>query len=234
MTSKLLTLVHSKIALAVIGVLLVGGSGAAVAAATHGQLNLANSSAAQATHTPDSGDDSGDHAHTIAIEGKLMAYDANGQTISVQTKDSKSPTTIKVDKNTRVNGEHASKLDDLTAAAKNGANVQVQATKQNDGSLLAWKITVQGNDSGDNGGDNGGQAGQHAAIVGTVVTVGTNSFTVKLPDGTTKTVTVSSSTEFEGAAHHLSDLKAGMHVAVQGTNQSDGTIAAAQVEAEGE
>lgn len=244
MTAKLLALVHSKIALAVIGVVLVGGSGAAVAAATHGQLNLASSSAAQATHTPghDSGNDADSHAHTVSIEGKLTAYDSNGKTISVQARDAKSATTIKVDANTRVNGEHASSLADLTNAI--GHDVQVQADKQSDGSLLAWKVTVEGTDSGNNsgdnhggdGGDNGGQASQHAAIAGTVASVdtGSSSFTVKLADGTTKTVTVSSSTEFEGSAHHLADLKAGMRVAVQGTSQSNGTIAAAQVEAIGE
>lgn len=236
MTAKLLALVHNKIALAVIGVMLVGGSGAAVAAATHGQLGLASSAAAQSTHTSKADDNSGNHAHTVSIEGKLTAYDTNAKTISVQTEDSKSPTTIKVDANTRVNGEHASSLKDLTSAVGHG--VQVQATKQSDNSLLAWKITVQGNDTETNSGDehgsgNGSQTAQQHMIAGTVVSVGTSSFTVKLPDGTTKTVTVSSSTQFEGAAHHLSDLKAGMRVAAQGTDQSDGTFAATQVEAEG-
>ena len=227
MAAKLLALVHSKIALAVIGVLLVGGSGAAVVAANHGQIPFTQS-AATATHTPDAHATPGDHAHTVSINGKLTAYNASAKTIAVQPSDASSPTTMSVDANTRVNGQHANALADLTKAV--GHDVQVQADKQSDGRLLAWKITVQGDDS-DHG--NGGNSGQHHAITGTIASVGANSFTVTLADGTTKTVTVSSSTQFGGGARHFADLKHGMHVTVQGTDQSDGTFAATQIEAGG-
>lgn len=230
MTAKLLTLLHSKVALAVIGVLLVGGSGAAVVAANHGQ-NPSSQSSAEATHTPNAHAASGDHAHTVSINGKLTAYDASAKTISVKPSDGSSSTTISVDANTNVNGQHASSLADLTKAV--GHDVQVQADKQSNGSLLAWKITVQGDDSdhgaGNGGNGNDGNSGQHRVITGTVASVGTSSFTVTLPDGSSKTVTVSSSTEFAGAAHSLSGLKHGMHVIVQGTDQSNGTIAASQI-----
>jgi hypothetical protein len=54
----------------------------------------------------------------------------------------KSATTIHVNSKTEVNGEHASSLKDLS---KNiGQKVQVQATRQSGGTLLAWKITIEG------------------------------------------------------------------------------------------
>lgn len=231
MTSRLLTLVHSKIAAAVLGVLLVGGSGAAVVAANHGQIPFSNS-AASATHTPNAHASTGNHAHTVSINGKLTAYNASAKTIAVQPTGATTTTTVSVDANTRVNGEHASSLADLTNAI--GHDVQVQADKQSDGSLLAWKITVQGDDSSNGSGNGNGSAnGQQHAIAGTIASIGTDSFTVKLADGTTKTVTVSSSTQYMGAAHSFKDLKQGMRVSVQGTDQTDGTFAATQIEAGG-
>lgn len=236
MTTKLLALLHSKIAAAVIGVLLVGGSGAAVVAANHGQIPFTHS-AATATHTPDAHASDSNHAHTVSITGKLTAYDASAKTIAVQATGATTSTTISVDANTRVNGEHATALSDLTAAI--GHDVQVQADKQSDGTLLAWKITVQGNDSSHgngnnngNGNGNGSHTGQHQ-IAGTIASIGTDSFTVTLADGTTKTVTISASTQFAGAVHSVKDLKQGMHVSIQGTDQTDGTFAASQIEAAG-
>ncbi|HLZ22392.1 MAG TPA: DUF5666 domain-containing protein [Ktedonobacterales bacterium] len=232
MTAKLLTLVHSKIALAVIGVLLAGGSGAAVVAANHGQIPFTQSNTTS-THTSDSHANTNDHAHTVSINGKLTAYNATAKTIAVQEKDATTSTTVSVDAKTNVNGEHATSLTDLTSAV--GHDVQVQADKQSDGTLLAWKITVQGADSGSShSSGSGSENGQQHQLAGTVVSVGTGSFTIKLADGTSKTVTVSSSTQYVGASHGFSDLKAGMHVTVQGTDQSNGTFAASQIAAGGE
>lgn len=228
MTSKLLTLLHSKIAAAVVGVLLVGGSGAAVVAANHGQIPFTHSATtATATHTPDAHASDSSHAHTVSINGKLTAYAAAAKTIAVQATGATSATTISVDGNTRVNGEHANSLTDLTKAV--GHDVQVQADKQSDGTLLAWKITVQGDASGSG---SGSQAGQHQ-ISGTVASIGTDSFIIKLADGSTKTVTISTSTQFAGAAHSFKDLKQGMRVSIQGSEQSDGTFAATRIEVTG-
>ena len=249
MTAKLLTLIHSKIALAVLGVLLVGGSGTAVVAANHGQIPFTHSDApsSAATHTPhanESADSS--HAHTVAIEGTLTAYAPGSQTISVKTKDSSSPTTVGVDAKTQVNGEHATKLSDLTAAI--GHSVQVQATKQSDGKLLAWKITVsadttshgsdngssnangKGDGSGGSAGSGNGTNGQQSVITGSIAGIGTGSFTVSIARGSSVTVTVSASTQFQGVAHNLSALKAGMHVTVEGTMQKPGAFSATRVE----
>jgi hypothetical protein len=53
---------------------------------------------------------------------------------------------------------------------------------------------------------------------------------INLPDGGTKTVTVSSATHFAGRTHKLSDLKVGDTVSVHGSAQSNGTVAATSVE----
>jgi hypothetical protein len=228
MTAKLLALIHNKIALAALGVLLVGGSGAAVVAATHRQSPATHPST-EATHTPDN---SGEHGHTVALEGTLTGYNASAKTISVKTKDATSPTTVGVDAHTEVNGEHASSLSDLAKAV--GHDVQVQATKQRDGSLLAWKITVQGADGGQGNGSGNGQDGHQHTLTGTIARIGSGSFTITLSDGTTKTITLSDgTTQFKGMAHGFADLKQGMHVVVKGTDQSNGTIAAAEIGAGG-
>ncbi len=88
MLTKIAAVVHSKIAIAVLGVVLVGGGGSAVAvAATTGHLTTLgvhlNASApvaasdAKATETPDT------HAHTVSVEGQLTACDAAKNQLSV-------------------------------------------------------------------------------------------------------------------------------------------------------
>jgi hypothetical protein len=171
----------------------------------------------------------------VAIEGVLQAYDAGAGTISVQEHGKTSTTTISVNDQTAVNGDRASSLTDL---AKNlNHNVEVQADKQDDGTLLAWKVTVGGpanpnaggtpGNSGDNQG-NGGQSTDQRPLVGVVssIDISTSSFVLTEADGTNVTVTVSGTTEFQGSAHALADLKAHMHVTVKGAKQTDGTIAA--------
>jgi hypothetical protein len=239
MLTKLAALAHSKVALAIIGAALVGGTGTAAAlAATSGHLPLTHAitqdkGTPEAKETPKA---DSDHAHSVSVEGVLKAYNAGGKTISVQAKDAKSPTTIAVDANTKVNGEQASSLGDL---AKNiGHDVQVQADKQSNGSLLAWKITLQGADNGsdnNSGDDNDGRGAttqQHFAN-GAIASVGSNSFVVTGIDGKQVTVTVNSATKYEGAIHSLSDLQKGMRVLVVGTQQSNGSLLATAVLAGG-
>jgi hypothetical protein len=225
MLKQLALLAQNKIALAAIGTVLVAGAGAAVAVANNrtGQSPAAAHSNASANGS--------DHAHTISVEGTLKAYDASGKTITVQPKgDGAKAMTITVNSQTEVNGAHANTLADLTHHV--GDDVQVQATKQSNGSLLAWKITVQGSSQGT--GDDGSSDGQNAnQIHGTVasVNVGASSFMVKLEDGSTVTVTVSSATAFDGRAHKLADLVKGTSVLVHGTKQSNGSILADRVAA---
>jgi hypothetical protein len=179
----------------------------------------------------------------VAIEGVLKAYDANAKTIGVQKNGETSTTTIPVNDQTTVNGDQATSLADLTNCLDH--KVQVQADPQSDNSLLAWKITVGGpanpNASNGNGGSNAGSQGNGGSgsgdtgqrpLVGTVESVdaATSSFVLKGADGTTVTVTVSTTTQFLGSVHSLADLKATMHVTVKGTKQSNGAIAATSVQ----
>jgi uncharacterized protein DUF5666 len=236
MLSKALLVVKSKAALAILGVLVVGGGGTAVAVTASGghvpvlSALVGNSSHAP-TKTPQAGKSSSSHAHTVSMEGVLKGYDASGNTISVLGNGATSPTTIDVNSSTTVNGAHATTLADLSKAI--GQKVQVQATKQTDGSLLAWKITVAAAPAtpGPGQGQGTGQGqGQQVELVGTVLSVGTTSFVLTLANGSTKTVTVSSATLFAGRAHKLGDLKKGDAVSVHGTSQSDGTVVATAVE----
>lgn len=152
--------------------------------------------------------------------------------------------TITVNGDTRVNGEKATKLSDLASGA--GHKVEVQATKQSNGSLLATKVTLQGADtSGDDhsgttsggsgestsgSGDHSGQ-GTQREVDGAVSSVGSGSFVVTA-DGHNVTVDVNSKTIFAGTIHSLSDLKQGVKVRIQGTVQADGSVLAISVSAE--
>jgi hypothetical protein len=277
MLAKLAILLHGKVALAVIGGLLVVGTGATAAAAATGHLpiTIPGITHSEATHTPDADGNNDNHAHTVAVEGTLKAYDATAHTITVtgqkadadsndtgntdntgNTGDDTTPTpsathssddgsdqnkgvtqgtfTIAVNGDTRVNGKHASTLADLTKAI--GSKVQVQANDDGKGNLTAWKVTITGDDN--NG--SGGNGDQGHAFVGTVgsVNTGASSFTLAAARGdsanngtspTTLTVDVSSQTKFAGTVHSLSDLHSGMRVAVLGTTQSSGSVAASEV-----
>jgi len=239
MLSKALLVVKSKAALAILGALVVGGGGTAVAVtATGGHVPVLSTLVGNAQHSanksPKSGSNASSHAHTVSLEGVLQGYDASAHTVSVLGNGDTSATTIGVNSSTEVNGEHASALTDLTKAI--GHKVEVQSTKQSDGSLLAWKITVESATGGQQTGQGqgpsqGGQdPGQQTELQGTVLSVGTTSFVLTLQGGSTKTVTVSSATLFAGRAHKLGDLKIGDAVSVHGTTQTGGAVAATSVE----
>lgn len=242
MLDKVALLVKGKAAVAVIGLIIAGGGGTAVAVAaqTHtGPFANTHASSTPTGAAHGSGSSNNIHAHTVAIEGVLHAYDAGARTISVLEHGKTSATTISVNDQTTVNGDQAKSLVDL---AKNlNHNVQVQADKQDDGTLLAWKVTVGGpanpnagngsGNSGDNQG-NGGQSTDQRPLVGVVssINIATSSFVLTEADGTNVTITVSGTTEFEGSAHTLADLKTHMHVTVKGSKQTDGTIAATSLQ----
>jgi hypothetical protein len=86
MLSKIAALAHSKVALAALGVVLVGGGGSAVAvAATSSHLSTLGvnlSEAHSSTETPDS------HAHTMGIEGLLTACSTTSTPATISVKDS--------------------------------------------------------------------------------------------------------------------------------------------------
>jgi hypothetical protein len=231
MLTKLITLARGKVALAVLGVVLVGGGSAAVAfAATHSAPSGQHSSSASNDNNGKSADTN--HGHTISLEGVLKAYNAGAHTISVLKTGATAATSVTVNAATRVNGEHASSLADL---AKNiGHKVEVSATKQSNGSLLAWKVTVQGTD--DQGGsasdDHSGQNTQHQAD-GKITSLSSGSFVITLGNGTKLTVVVNSATKFGGTVHGFAGLKQGLRVNVRGTLQSNGSLLATEIDVEG-
>jgi hypothetical protein len=287
MLAKLAVLAQSKVALAVLGVVLVGGGGtaAAVAATTGhlGPIELAHS-------TPTKGDEDGQngiHAHTVSIEGVLAtvgtcptgtqaANPANVTKLTVKNadesaehdatdSDTKSPEateapkathtaeaeatekpestpgtqhtgtgtfTVVLNADTKVNGEHASNRGDLCQGIGHG--VEIQATKASDGSLTAWKVTLQGKDGSDksSSGGTGGEQGQSPTATGTIsaLDAAKHTFSVTSANGAVTHVIVNASTQFEGGIHSLADLHVGSHVSVQGTKQADGSILATRVE----
>jgi hypothetical protein len=237
MLNKVALLLKGKAAIAVIGLIVAGGGGTAVALAaqTHtGPFANSHASSTSTDTTHNSGSSNNSHAHTVAIEGVLHAYDAGAKTISVVENGKTSTTTISVNDQTTVNGDQAKSLADL--ATNLNHKVQVQADKQSDGTLLAWKVTVGGtanpNAGGSNTSGNGGQGADQRALVGVVdsIDISTSSFVLTENDGTKVTVIVSSTTQFDGSAHSLTDLKAHTHVTVKGTKQTNGTIAATSLQ----
>jgi hypothetical protein len=238
MLAKLALLVQSKVAVAVLGAVLVVGGGSAAALAATGKISLPGATSTHSTSqsqgsdkSDTSKDKSGDsHAHTEGIEGTLVACASAANTICV--KDSHGKTFIVVvNSSTEINGDHALVAKGLSKAI--GHKVQVQATVESNGSLVAWKVTIEGadGDSSDGTQGNGGDQGQQDTVIGAISALGVGSFAVKLDEGGTKIVSVSNATTFGGRAHQFSDLKVGMHVVVRGTTQSNGNIAATQIEA---
>jgi hypothetical protein len=171
--AKLALLVHTKVAAAVVGAVLVAGGGTAVAAvATHGHLDQVGSGlAAQVTGkhgTPSAGDNgkSGDHQ---SAEGTLTAYTApSGATpgsITVQPSQG-SAVSFQVTSDTKVNGEHTGGQQSggqHTASTPGSGqhsegtpSTSKQSSDEQAGSLsdlaaaIGHKVQVQANKSGSN------------------------------------------------------------------------------------
>jgi len=82
---------------------------------------------------------------------------------------------------------------------------------------------------GTRGTGTGGARG--GAVQGSILSIDSNSITVKLTDGSTKIVILSGSTTYSNTASASeSDLKAGSTVAVLGSTNSDGSVTATNVQ----
>lgn len=76
-----------------------------------------------------------------------------------------------------------------------------------------------------------GRMGLGRATVGDIVSLDSNSITVKMADGTSRIVNLSSSTTYSKTdTSSKSDLKTGEKVAVFGTENSDGSVTAQNVQ----
>ena len=115
---------------------------------------------------------------------------------------------------------------------KVGDHVAVFGTDSSN-TVTATKVAIGGPDGDGPGGFGGHRAfgGTPPAAVGTVASVGTNTFVVTSPDGTKVTVDVGSSTsymEFGKTSASIADVTVGAHVAVFGTNANN-TVTATKV-----
>jgi hypothetical protein len=234
MLAKLAVLLHSKIALAIVGVVFVAGTGAVVATTTGATSHLPNAFFAQnesqhgeGTHT--SGDDDATRTPTSvgAQEeqlGVVATVNSAGSSfvLTVTKEDTKTtrPLTVIVNADTEFEGVTKSFAD-----LKAGMEVEVAGASQADGSFLAVKIEAGNDAENDNDEDDNHQ---QTDVSGAIATIGGSSFTLRDEHGTV-TITVSNTTTFEGAKG-IADLKLGMRVEVSGAKQSDGSIAAQHVQ----
>jgi hypothetical protein len=116
---------------------------------------------------------------------------------------------------------------------KAGEAVEVEGTKQADGTFAASAVETSGNDEHE--ADDPGAKDLH----GTVASIATHSFVLTISgatdegstsghSGTTVTVTIATTTTFKNLSG-LGALKVGESVEVQGMLQADGTLAASSV-----
>lgn len=170
MLAKALTVVKSKVALAVLGVILVGGSGGAVAAAAHsGQLHGLGLQLG-AAHGDSSGSSQGKSDDRAHAEGLLTACDPSTGAISVKDaqgvthafivtsttrfegdihsaqdashgkSDGKGASTVQAGSGSAAAANATFTLNDLCKLV-NTIDVQVQATASTSGSTTAYDAT---------------------------------------------------------------------------------------------
>jgi hypothetical protein len=257
MIAKLAALLHSKIALAIIGAMFVAGTGAVVATATGATSYLPNAFFAQnggqhaeGTHTSGdedatktAGSDQQDQSHER--EGKITAIAAAGSSFTLTSMHSASedqgdgsdehgtPTAESTPKATATTTSLTVTVTATTkyeGAAKSFADLKVGMWADVNGATQSDGSVLAATvemSSGNDGDNDEDDQQQENGISGAVVTVGATSFTVK-GEQSTITVTVSNTTTYEGVKG-IADLKAGMHVEVVGMKQSTGSIAAQHV-----
>ena len=145
--------------------------------------------------------------------GGITVTSISGSSISLKTADGWTRT-ITVDSGTtyQKNGATA-KPSDLKA----GDEIQFSETRETNGTFSIDAISVIPPHTG-----------------GTVSAISGSSITVKLPDGSSATIKVGSTTTYDVAGNSsakLSDLKAGMAVMATGTRNSDGSLSATRIRA---
>jgi hypothetical protein len=125
--AKLTALLSGKAALTALGIVLVGGAATAttVAATTGhlGPIQTPHIGGASATHTPESNDAQGVHAHTVSIQGTLSAI----VTCSGSSAKTSSITSLTLT-DAKTSPEHPEQ-DDATATKTPGAEATENATK---------------------------------------------------------------------------------------------------------
>ena len=228
MLGKLALLLRRRLALAILGTVLVVAAGTtAVLAASGAPLPLVGQSTQHSGN--DANDDHGgsqnvNHNDGQQAEGTIKSINA-GQSSFVLTPEHGADVTVVVNGQT-IFEEGVKNFASLAV----GQHIEVKGTRQADGSLLAAKI--EGQNVNDDANDD--QNANEREMRGTVSSVNAagSTFVVKLSDGSTTTVHVSSATAFDGGFSSFADLKVGMAVEVRGNLQADNSVAATRVHRE--
>jgi hypothetical protein len=257
MFAKLAVLLHSKIALAIIGAVFVAGTGAVVATATGATSHLPSAFFAQngsqhteGTHNPGSDDatktpGSDKQDQSKEREGKITALDAAGSSFTLTSThwasqdqgdsgdDHGTPTVKPTPKSTPTTTSLTVKVNADTKyedAAKSFADLKVGMWTEVSGASQSdgsFLAAKVAISSGNDGDNDEDDQQQESGIFGSIVTVGATSFTVK-GEQSTVTVMVLNTTTFIGVKG-IADLKAGMHVGVIGAKQANNAITAQRV-----
>jgi uncharacterized protein DUF5666 len=229
MLGKLILLVKSKLALAVVGTVLVAGGGATVALASTGAhvLLVSQAQTSQSIDTDASDDHVGaqkQDGNSQQVEGSISSIDAGHTSFVVMPVQG---TAVTVVVNAQTVFEEG--LQNF-AGLKVGMDIEAKGTRQADGSLLATKVEGRN----ENANENDAQDDNESELKGTIgnINAANSTFVLQLAGGATKTVQVSAQTEFDGGFRSLADLKAGLSVEVRGNLQSNGTLAATRIRSE--
>jgi len=229
MLGKLMLLLKSKLALAVVGTVLVAGGGTAVALASTGtHVPLVSQAQTSQSNDNDASDDHGgaqkQDGNSQQVEGSISSIDA-GHTSFVVTPAQGTAVTVVVNAQT-VFEEGLQNL----AGLKVGMHVEAKGARQADGSLLATKVEGQN----ENANENEAQDENENELKGTIgsINVANSTFVLQLAGNATRTVVVSPQTVFDDGLSEFSDLKTGMSVEVRGNLQSNGTLAATRIKSE--
>jgi hypothetical protein len=222
MLGKPILLLKSKLALAVVGTVLVAGGGTAVALASTGaHVPLVSQAQTSQSIDNDASDDPGgaqkQDGNSQQVEGSISSIDA-GHTSFVVTPAQGTAVTVVVNAQT-VFEEGLQNF----AGLKVGMDVEAKGTRQADGSLLATNAN-EAQDENENESELKGTIGS--------IDAGHSTFVLQVAGNATKTVQVSAQTEFDDGLSKFSDLKTGMSVEVRGNLQSDGTLAATRIKSE--
>jgi hypothetical protein len=222
-------LLKSKLALAVVGTVLVAGGGATVALASTGaHVPLVSQAQTFQSIANDASDDHGDaqknDGNGQQVEGSISSIDA-GHTSFVVTPAQGTDVTVVVNAQT-VFEEGLQNF----AGLKVGMDLEAKGTRQADGSLLATKVEGQNENANDAQDENENES----ELKGTIgsIDAGHSTFVLQVAGNATKTVVVSPQTVFDDGLSKFSDLKTGMSVEVKGNLQSNGTLAATRIKSE--
>jgi hypothetical protein len=260
MLAKIAVLLHSKVAIAIFGGLLVAGTGGVVATVATGQSPV--TLVANATHLGPTGthtnsgdnskDDQGQNEQNARLEGTIARLGSSSFVLTAAHEDDESNES---NEQHDVNDDHGTPTAGATSAptttTPTTVSVTVNAQTKFEGVAKAFgdlkvgmKLEVQGvrqmdgivlasqvESGGDDAQTTDGQHENEQDVSGTVLSVGVDSFQLKTEHGN-KTIMVSKATVFDGGLSGMGDLKVGKQVAVQGALQTNGSIAATRVHGE--